>query len=426
MLLLFRASRRAAFFLIEAGAGLDLMNMTLVQGNGVSVNYDNGSGGAIAAKTGGTLSLERVAIRGNKATVYGAIFLGGGTHHIINSSFTTNSAENCSAVGISDGNLYMANVTISGNYIEQNNGNGGAGALCNGSGNVVIRNSTITNNFDNGGISNYFNGALNLGNTIVAQNTSAQTGPDIRMFSGTIVSVGGNLIGNLETVPANTFNQPNDITGANPLLAPTNSNQGGHPVMTHPLQAGSPARNGGLNANAVDPLTGSPLTTDARGAGFPRITDTTVDIGGFEDQSGNTSLIVTKKADTNDLVCDTDCSLREAVFTAGLVSGTQTVTFAANVFGTITLAGTEIPINNQSVNIVGYTKANTLTISGGDLSRHFKLNNSTVSISGLTLTGGKAGVPNGLGGAIFGESSNLKLDRMMIRATTQTVIRLFI
>ncbi|MEJ7846877.1 MAG: choice-of-anchor Q domain-containing protein [Pyrinomonadaceae bacterium] len=399
-------------FLVETGAGLVLRNITLVQGNGASATYDNGSGGAIAAKIGGTLSLERVAIRGNKATVYGAIFLNGGTHSILNSSFTGNSAENCSAIGTSGGNVYLANVTVSNNFIIQNNP-GIAGALCNGGGNVVIRNSTIAYNTENGGISNYFAGTLNIGNTIVAQNT-AQTGPDIRMFSGTIASAGGNLIGNLDTVPNNTFNQPNDIFGVNPLLAPINSSLDGFPVQTHPLQAGSPARNGGINAVAVDPLTNQPLTTDARGAGFPRIADTTVDKGAFEDLSGNTSLIVSKKPDTNDLVCDVDCSLREAVHQAGLNFGTDTITFAPNVFGTITLGGTEISINNQSVNIVGYTKASTLTVSGNNASRIFKLDNSTVSISGMTLTNGLAGIPNGLGGAIFGNSSNLTLDRVMI------------
>jgi hypothetical protein len=45
-----------------------------------------------------------------------------------------------------------------------------------------------------------------------------------------------------------------------------------------------PGTNGGLNENAVDPLTNQPLLTDTRGAGFPRIVDGTVDIGAFEVQ----------------------------------------------------------------------------------------------------------------------------------------------
>ena len=399
-------------FYIQPGGGLDLRNAILVQGNGNDSNF--GDGGAIYAADNASLSLDRVAVRGNSTHFYGAILLGTGTHHITNSSLTGNNAASCSAIGNQGGNLYMANVTVSGNF---RSGVGGVGSTICNQGDMFIRNSTIANNTSNGAgaIFNTAQGDINIGNSIVAQNTG-MPGNDFNFVNGTLTSVGGNSIGDLSTVPANTFNKPNDLTGVNPLLAPTNSNQGGHPVITHPLQAGSPARNQGLNANAVDPLTNQPLTTDARGAGFPRIAAGTVDIGAFEDQSGNTSLIVTKLADTNDLVCDTDCSLREAVHTAGLNFGTDTITFAANVFGTITLGGTEILIQNQNVNIVGYPnlKSNVLTVSGANTSRIFRLNNATANISGMTLSGGEAGVPNGLGGAIYGDSSNLSLNRVII------------
>ncbi len=162
-------------------------------------------------------------------------------------------------------------------------------------------------------------------------------------------------------------------------------------------------------------MTNQPLTTDARGAGFPRITDTTVDKGAFEDQSGNTSLIVTKLADTNDLVCDTDCSLREAVHTAGLNSGTDTITFAPNVFGTITLGGSEIEIKNQNVNIVGYPNltAETLIVSGGNTNQIFHLINATANISGMTLANGSGGA---FGGAIRTENNcNLTLNKVIVR-----------
>ena len=406
-------------FYIPSGGGLTLRNMTLVQGNGKG-DVGNTEGGAIFVYNA-ALSLDRVSLRGNIAKYSGAVALYGGTHHFTNSSFTGNTAQTNTAFGIRFGaTLYMSNTTVSGNnYLIGDGDTLGAGAIFLQGSSVILRNATIVNNSakNGGGIAYAAGGGasiIDIGNTIVAGNTATEIGQDIRAGNVPITSRGGNLIQNTETVPDGTFNKPNDITGVNPLLAPINSNQGGFPVDTHPLQAGSPARNGGLNANAVDPLTNQPLATDARGAGFPRIADTTVDIGAFEDQTGNTSLIVTKLADTNDLVCDTDCSLREAVHTAGLNFGTDTITFAPNVFGTITLGGTEIPINNQSVNIVGYTKANTLTVSGGDKSRIFKLNNATVNISGLTLTDGKVVEPNGLGGAILGSSSNLTLDRLMI------------
>ncbi|CAN5425385.1 hypothetical protein BH10ACI1_BH10ACI1_19000 [soil metagenome] len=406
-------------FLIEAGAGLELKNAILVQGNPATSTFDAGRGSAISAKQSSSLSLDRVAIRGNTANV-AAVIVRTGTHHIINSSFSGNSGNTCAAIynQDSDANLYVANVTFTGNF-DPVQDQFGAGAICN-SGNLQLRQTTIANNtaeVSGGGIFST-GGSINLGNTIVAKNM-ADSAPDIQVFNTTITSVGGNLIGNTDNLPANTFNQPNDITGVNPLLAPTNANQSGHPVVTHPLQAGSPARNGGLNQNAVDPLTSQPLTTDARGAGFPRIAAATVDIGAFEDQSGNTSLIVTKLSNSNDLVCDTDCSLREAVHTAGLNFGTDTITFAANVFGTLSTGGTEILIQNQNVNIVGFTNltAETLIVSGGDANRIFHLNNATANITGMTMANGDAGA--GFGGAILSENnSNLTLNKTIVRNNT--------
>lgn len=410
---------KSRHFYVEDGAGLDLKNITLVQGNGKHSENALGTtdGGAIYVRPSATLLLDRVSIRNNEAYFGGAVSLGSGTHRFTNSSLTSNSGSAASAIFNNTGDLYLSNVTVSGNSTPDATNSGHA--IWNNNGDVFIRNSTIVKNTtqvpngEPGGIFNRLNGRLNIGNTIVAQNTDG-SGTDIKNDAATITSVGGNLIGDLGNVPANTFFQPKDVFGVNPLLAPINANFDGFPVNVHPLQAGSPARNGGLNQNAVETLSNSPLTTDARGAGFPRIADTTVDIGAFEDLSGNSSLIVSKKADTNDLICDVDCSLREAVHQAGLNFGTDTITFAPNVFGTITLAGAEISIKNQSVIIVGYAKANVLSVSGNDASRIFNLDNATLNVSGLTLTGGKAGIPNGIGGAIFGDDSNLTLDRMAI------------
>jgi hypothetical protein len=422
-------------FYIETGAGLALKNMILVQGSGESSPGNPGnnviapSGGAIIAFSGSALSLDRVSARGNTAKFGGAIHLGSGTHHITNSSLTSNSAESGTAISqVNGGSLFMSNTTVSGNYLSADNQQTvGCGAICTRSVRLTIRNSTIVNNSAKigGGIGVIGSGSptpdniLNIGNTIVAGNTATLFGQDIRHTNGAdmeLTSLGGNLIQNLDTIPDGTFNKPKDITGVNPLLAPINSNQGGFPVQTHPLQAGSPARNGGLNQNAVDPLTNQPLTTDARGAGFPRIADGTVDIGAFEDQSGNTSLVVTKKTNSNDLVCDVDCSLREAVHQASLNFGTDTITFAPNVFGTLELGGTEILIQNQNVNIVGYPNlnANTLIVSGANVNRVFHLNNATVKLSGMTVANGNAGA--GFGGGILAENgSNLTLDQTIVR-----------
>ncbi|MDW8212484.1 MAG: CSLREA domain-containing protein, partial [Roseiflexaceae bacterium] len=49
-------------------------------------------------------------------------------------------------------------------------------------------------------------------------------------------------------------------------------------------------------------------------------------------------LIVTKTADTNDGVCDTDCSLREAMIIANTLPGPDTIILPAGTY-TLTIAG---------------------------------------------------------------------------------------
>ena len=133
-------SNTSRHFFIQTGGGLVLRNMILVQGNAFA-----GSGGSIFAEDATSISIDRVAIRANQATNFGAMALGTGTHVITNSSFTSNQANSCTGIHLdSGGNLYMSNVTMSGN--TDSNGGQGAGAICNEGGNLYIRNSTIAYN----------------------------------------------------------------------------------------------------------------------------------------------------------------------------------------------------------------------------------------------------------------------------------------
>lgn len=405
-------------FFVDENAGLDLRNMTLTQGNGVS-EFASGFGGAIYADTNSVVSLDRVSVRNNQTIETGAILFAGTTGRITNSSFTENSAPDCPAIRNGGSNLYMANVTVGGNF--DSDGGTGRGGVCNFGGDVFIRNSTIAFNLGSslgGGIYNASLGNVNIGNTIVAHNQAAE-GADIYVETqSSIVSVGGNLIGDTDTVPVGTFSQAGDATGINPLLAAKNVFYAvGSPISYYPLQAGSPARNAGLNQNAVEPQSNQPLTTDVRGAGSPRISAGTVDKGSYEDLTGNTSLIVTKLNDTSDNVCDWNCSLRDAVFQAGVNPGTDTITFMEGLNGTMPFSADNgvIKIQNQSVNIAGRAQAASLVISAHGTSTIFNLTNSTVSISGMTLTGGKSRIINEVGGgAISGFNSNLTLDTVMI------------
>src|SRR5688572_24841483 len=81
---------------------------------------------------------------------------------------------------------------------------------------------------------------------------------------------------------------------------------------------------------------------------------------------------VTKTADTNDGVCDADCSLREAIFAANGAAGDDVIEFASGTFGsasTITLTSGEMTISaNGSLTING-PGAGLLTLDGNLASR---------------------------------------------------------
>src|SRR5208337_3743468 len=104
--------------------------------------------------------------------------------------------------------------------------------------------------------------SLTINNTIVADST----GGDI--FSSSTISGSHNLIQDGSGGLTGT------ITG-DPLLGSLANNGG--PTQTMALLPGSPAIDAGSNALAVD-ANGNPLTTDQRGAGFPRVVNGTVDI----------------------------------------------------------------------------------------------------------------------------------------------------
>ncbi len=138
----------------------------------------------------------------------------------------------------------------------------------------------------------HYVGTLNLGNMIVAGNTSPSS-PEIRILGGSVTSAGYNLVGDSPRDSSNTGNftisyQPTDIRDTNPLLSTLQNNGGATP--TRALFSGSPAIDKGLNALAVGPFNGTAVPFDQRGIGFPRIRDgngdgiPTVDIGAFETQ----------------------------------------------------------------------------------------------------------------------------------------------
>jgi len=128
------------------------------------------------------------------------------------------------------------------------------------------------------------------------------------------------------------------------------------------------------------------------------------------------TLTVTKTADTNDGVCNADCSLREAI--AAAASG-DTIQFASPLFdtaqtvqvnGQLTI-NKNLTINGRGANLT--TVQNIAAASG--TSRVFLINSgTTVNLSGLTITGGNltsgvatpgCGSSNACGGGIYSEGT---------------------
>ena len=138
-----------------------------------------------------------------------------------------------------------------------------------------------------------------------------------------------------------------------------------------------------------------------------------------------TTFMVTKTADTNDGICDADCSLREAIANANTTSTQDnTIIFDANMFATpqtITLNGSEIILVNNGTLLINGAGANLLTISGNNRSRVFSINaGANITIKGVTITGGNAaGISNnGFGGSIINNGGTLSLINSTVRNNT--------
>ncbi len=97
-------------------------------------------------------------------------------------------------------------------------------------------------------------------------------------------------------------------------------------------------------------------------------------------------------------------SLRYAV--ANAASG-DTINFASNVMGTITLTNGPLTISN-SIAIVGAGAA-MVTISGNHATSVFTINSGTVFLSGLNIANGNAG-PSGFGGGIYNKGGTLTVE----------------
>ncbi|MEG3838139.1 Ig-like domain-containing protein, partial [Microcoleus sp. Z1_C3] len=273
-------------FNVNSSGNLTLDNLTVSNG----LTSAGGSAGGLYLNSGAIATINNSTFSNNQGlSDGGAIFNGSGQLTINNSTFTANSAQaSGAAITMSGGTANISNSTFSANTAR----NDGGAIITYSGGNTTIVNSTITNNTadsdanntgNGGGVLNVGGSATTVRNTIIAGNTDSSPttkNPDV---AGTFSDGGGNLIGN--NTGSTSFTTSTKVgTSGSPLNALLNAlaNNGG-PTQTHSLQAGSPALDSGINANA------SSLTLDQRGTGYSRIVNSTVDIGAYEEQTPDTT-----------------------------------------------------------------------------------------------------------------------------------------
>ena len=121
---------------------------------------------------------------------------------------------------------------------------------------------------------------------------------------------------------------------------------------------------------------------------------------------------VTKTADTNDGVCDSDCSLREAIAAATAATGSDDLIRFSSLFDTpqtITLGGSALSIG-ESMTIQG-PGADLLTVSGNGVSQVFTTGSGLITLSGLTVRDGY--YPSD-GGGIYANGTQLVLRNIAV------------
>ncbi|MBD0369759.1 MAG: DUF11 domain-containing protein [Pyrinomonadaceae bacterium] len=297
----------SGIFEIAASVTVNISNVTVKNGD------SGGNGGGI--RNSGTLTLDKVTVADNNAngSLGGGIYNDtGATLTITNSTIDGNTAQGGHGGGIYNlGTLTIRNSTLSNNYAKLAAGVGGdGGAIDSDGGTLTIYNSTISankadgggggihhcgnstgvllnvtitgNRSDNdnalpgegGGIEQVSSNSIALRNTIVAGNFKG-TGATADDLSGATFDTQNSLIQTPGTATINDLG--GNILNQNPQLGALALNGG--LTKTHLLLPGSQAINAGSNTltNAAVPA----LTTDQRGAGFPRFVGT-VDMGAVE------------------------------------------------------------------------------------------------------------------------------------------------
>jgi hypothetical protein len=260
------------------------------------------------------------------------------------------------------GTINAVNSTVSDNRTP-----GEGGGIINFNGSITLTNVTVTNNrsdsdnsgAEQGGGMSATGGNATLRNTIVAGNFRGGTGTtpsDLLNTTSITPTSSFNLIGTGGSGGLSNGVNNNQVNVTNPGLGALTSNGG--PTQTHALLPSSPALNAGSNTLA----TNAGLTTDQRG--FPRIANTTVDIGAFESR-GFTIAATGGTPQSAPILTAFSSSLLATVSSAfGEPVAGGVVTFTAPLSGPSGTFPGNVTTANATINASGVATAPAFTANG--------------------------------------------------------------
>jgi hypothetical protein len=254
---------------------LTLNNSTVsnnTTGNGANGGFEGGVGGPGGGIciAGGTLTVNASTVSGNMTGVAGT----GGT--------VKGSSGNGAGIFLSAGTSTIINSTLSGNLTglgtSATSGDGG-GIYSSSLATVNVTYSTLAFNqvgdLQTGGAIANSGGTVNLKDSLVAYNTTQQGITFLHDCSGTITSLGYNVMTEPDCTITPTTGDQFYVRGT--ILGPLQNNGG--PTQTHALVAGSPAIDAADNSTCP--------STDQRGKHRPEFGGIALrcDIGSFEVQT---------------------------------------------------------------------------------------------------------------------------------------------
>jgi predicted outer membrane repeat protein/parallel beta-helix repeat protein len=405
-LLTIRGNDVTRVFQVNSGVNATLRGLTVADG------YAGDYGGAISNQ--GNITLDKVTVRSSSAAYGGGVY-SSGSLTMVKSTLTENFAS------IAGGGAYATYASIAMSTIDHNSGYQGGGIYVTG-GTFSLTSSTVSTNSsysDGGGVliasdASYVNvyhntiayntvvsgagGGVMIGeehyyndfaHNVIAHNTGGDIGGTLGWgyHQYNLVSTGGGglqhgYLGNIV------------LGGASAGLAPLNDYGGA--TRTHMLYDNSPAIDAG-NPNLAS-------GTDQRGV--PRVLDgdgvpgARIDIGAVE-KSKPFLQVDTLDDDNDGNFGPGEFSLREALYFAGLLPGTDVITFSPSLVNSAPDLVSVIPLDatlviDSNVEIVG-PGADALKIHGQyDYTVFQVASGIQATVRDLTIAGGKGTYAGGV------------------------------